>query len=98
MIADKRARRGKERQAGFVAARRAHVRHFRAAFAQSLANRADVLFINIDDDFLDRFKGVSTRRPHSYLMWFKWLHEATRVGDRTSIMREQLEDRRYGKI
>ena len=41
---------------------------------------------------------MSTRRPHSYLMWFKWLHEATRIGDRTSLMREQLDDGRYEKI
>lgn len=48
--------------------------------------------------FLERFKGVSTRRLHSCLMWFRWLHEAARVGDRTSLMREQLDDGRYEKI
>jgi len=30
-------------------------------------------------------------------MWFKWLHEAARVGDRTSLMRGQLEDGCYRK-
>lgn len=49
------------------------------------------------DHFFDRFKGVSTRRPHSYLMWFKWLHEATRIGDGASPMRGQPEDGRYRK-
>lgn len=49
------------------------------------------------DHFLDRFKGVSTRRPHSYLMWFKWLHEATRIGDGASPMRGQPEDGCYRK-
>lgn len=49
------------------------------------------------DHFLDRFKGVSTRRPNSYLMWFKWLHEATRIGDGTSPMRGQPEDGCYRK-
>ena len=48
--------------------------------------------------FLERFKGVSTRRLHSCLMWFRWLREAARVGDRTSLMREQLDDGRYEKI
>ena len=42
--------------------------------------------------FLERFKGASTRRLHSCLMWFRWLREAARVGDRTSLMREQLDD------
>ena len=49
------------------------------------------------EHFLDRFKGVSTRRLHSCLMWFKWLHEAARVGDEASLMREQLEDGLYRK-
>lgn len=40
---------------------------------------------------------MSTRRLHSYLMWFKWLHEAARVGDRTALMRGQLEDGCYRK-
>lgn len=31
-------------------------------------------------------------------MWFRWLREAARVGDRTSLMREQLDDGRYEKI
>ena len=48
--------------------------------------------------FLERFKGVSTRRLHSCLMWFRWLREAARVGNRTSLMREQLDDGRYEKI
>ena len=49
------------------------------------------------DHFFDRFKGVSTRRLHSCLMWFKWLHEATRIGDGASLMRGQPEDVRYRK-
>ncbi len=40
---------------------------------------------------------MSTRRPHSYLMWFKWLHEATRIGDGASPMRGQPEDGCYRK-
>lgn len=48
--------------------------------------------------FLERFRSVSTRRLHSCLMWFRWLREAARVGDRTSLMREQLDDGRYEKI
>lgn len=31
-------------------------------------------------------------------MRFRWLREAARVGDRTSLMREQLDDGRYEKI
>lgn len=31
-------------------------------------------------------------------MWFRWLREAARVGDRTSLMREQLDDGRHEKI
>lgn len=47
--------------------------------------------------FLERFKGVSTRRLHSCLMWFRWLREAARVGDGASPMRGQPEDGCYRK-
>lgn len=40
--------------------------------------------------FLARFRGVSTRRLHGYLMWFKWQREARRLGDLPGAVREHM--------
>ncbi|WP_204673570.1 hypothetical protein [Enorma phocaeensis] len=44
--------------------------------------------------FLARFRGVSTRRLHGYLMWFKWQREARRP----SALSAQLEGARRGVV
>ena len=45
--------------------------------------------------FLARFRGVSTRRLHGYLMWFKWQREARRLGDLPGAIREHMSSARY---
>lgn len=45
--------------------------------------------------FLARFRGVSTRRLHGYLMWFKWQREARRLGDLPGAIREHMASARY---
>ena len=40
--------------------------------------------------FLARFRGVSTRRLHGYLVWFTWLHEARRSDDPIGLLGDQL--------
>lgn len=45
--------------------------------------------------FLARFRGVSTRRLHGYLMWFRWQREARRLGDLPGAVREHMGTARY---
>lgn len=45
--------------------------------------------------FLARFRGISTRRIHGYLVWFQWLREARRDGDPSGTLREQMPSSRY---
>ena len=40
--------------------------------------------------FLARFRGVSTRRLHGYLVWLAWLHEARRSDDPIGLLGDQL--------
>jgi len=40
--------------------------------------------------FLARFRGVSTRRLHGYLVWFMWAHEARRSGDPVGLLADQM--------
>lgn len=45
--------------------------------------------------FLARFRGVSTRRLHGYLMWFKRQREARRLGVLPGAIREHMASARY---
>lgn len=45
--------------------------------------------------FLARFRGISMRRLHGYLMWFKWQREARRLGDLPGAIREHMGSARY---
>lgn len=47
--------------------------------------------------FLSPFRGVSTRRLHGYLMWFKWTLEARRSRGRTDLLLEQLDAGSYAR-
>lgn len=47
--------------------------------------------------FLANFKGVSTRRLHNYLMWFKWIETAKRLASRKDTETLMLHQIRQGQ-
>lgn len=85
-------------QRGYVRALRemgaaAHLR-FASGGSPAPMNLADAVH-SAPKAFLARFRGVSTRRLHGYLMWFKWQREARRLGDLPGAIREHMASARY---
>ena len=87
-----------DRQKGYVRALRemgaaAHLR-FASGGARAPLNLVNSVHSALKA-FLARFRGVSTRRLHGYLMWFKWQREARRLGDLPGAIREHMSAARY---
>lgn len=69
-------------------------RRFASSGPRAPLNRVNALHSSLKL-FLAPFRGVSTRRLHHYLMWFKWAREARRGADGTALLRRQLEHGTY---
>lgn len=87
-----------DRQKGYVRALRemgaaAHLR-FAAGGPRAPLNLVNAVHSALKA-FLARFRGVSTRRLHGYLMWFKWQREARRLGGLPGAIREHMSSARY---
>jgi hypothetical protein len=71
-------------------------RRFSSGGSRAPLNRVNALHSALSH-FLAPFRGVSTRRLHGYLMWFKWTLEARRSPLRTDLLLEQLGEGSYSR-